>query len=134
MLGARTEPHGDEFVGRLRVEPHDDPTRAGVPHRDRGASVRHMRRYSMPSTSGQSTRARCSSDSYDCDVMRSDAWLRMRRQWHGKCLLLRCRYMPSPNKPLQRSGVDKVLGRGRGGAVHEASPARPRAEASVAGR
>jgi len=38
-----------------------------------------------------------------------------------------------PNKPLQRSGMDKVLGRGWGRTSSDQVP-RARAEGSVAGR
>ena len=45
---------------------------------------------------------------------------------------------PSPNKPLQRSGVDKVLGRGRLGAaikqVLRARVLKPRRPAAERGR
>ena len=40
----------------------------------------------------------------------------------------------SPNKPLQRTGIDKVLGRRRSIAVPEGRPARPRAEPPTCGR
>jgi hypothetical protein len=40
----------------------------------------------------------------------------------------------SPNKPLQRAGTDKVLGRGRLSVVFDSSLPRPRADASAAGR
>ena len=38
------------------------------------------------------------------------------------------------NKPLQRSGTDKVLGRGRSSAARKTSPVRPRAEPPARGR
>jgi len=40
----------------------------------------------------------------------------------------------SPNKPLQRSGIDKVFGCGRGNAVLEQVLRAPRANRHVAGR
>jgi hypothetical protein len=40
----------------------------------------------------------------------------------------------TPNNPLQRAGMDKVLGRGRVIVVLGSSLARPRAELSACGR
>jgi hypothetical protein len=40
----------------------------------------------------------------------------------------------SPNNPLQRAGMDKLLGRGRMTVVLGSSLPRPRADTAVAGR